>query len=172
MGANGAFEEIYKSYKSRIYLFLYRLCANRDVAEELTQETFYQVFRSFSHYKGDSALFTWLASIAKHTYYAYLRKNKRMIDSISLDSAVEFYGADVYGTIKSAQEERELCAVMREWIAQLPDKYRDVILLRIYADLPFKQVAQAMGITENSAKVLFHRAKTMLKERVDHEFEL
>lgn len=167
------FEEIYTAYQERIYRFLYRLCSDRDVAEELTQETFYRAFQSFSRYKGNSTLFTWLASIAKHTYYTYLRRNRRMIDSISLESALEFYCAEEEsGRLLGEQQEQELYVVMRDWIAALPEKYRDVILLRIYADMSFKQVAETMNITENSAKVLFFRAKTMLKERLTNELEM
>ncbi len=172
MGLNETFEEIYTTYQNRIYLFLFRLCGNADTAEELTQETFYRAFQSFARYRGDSTMFTWLASIAKHTYYAYLHRNRQLADAISPESALEYYWANEYGKLPDARDEQELSLVLREWIAALPERYRDVILLRIYADLPFKQVAQAMKITENSAKVLFFRAKNMLKEKLEHELEL
>jgi RNA polymerase sigma-70 factor (ECF subfamily) len=55
---------------------------------------------------------------------------------------------------------------------ELPQKNLEVVALRIYAELSFKQVAEAMGISESSAKVLYFRAKTMLKEKLEHEYEL
>ena len=60
-----AFGSIYTEYFGRVYGFLFRMCRNEDLAEELTQETFFQAFKSFSSYRGDSELFTWLAAIAK-----------------------------------------------------------------------------------------------------------
>ena len=54
----------------------------------------------------------------------------------------------------------------------IPKKYRDVVMLRLYAELPFSQVAAALKIGENSAKVIFHRAKKMLTEELKHEHYL
>ena len=86
------FEALYQEYFPRIYAFLLRLTGNRDLAEELTQETFYQAFVSFHRFRGDSDVFTWLASIGKHTYYRYLRKNKHQIESLSAEQLIELYG--------------------------------------------------------------------------------
>ena len=63
------FEALYEAYFPRIYAFLLKLTEDRDLAEELTQETFYQAFVSFHRFRGESDVFTWLASIGKHTYY-------------------------------------------------------------------------------------------------------
>ncbi|MGN1085328.1 MAG: RNA polymerase sigma factor, partial [Lachnospiraceae bacterium] len=64
-----SFEIIYERYQPRIYSFLFKLCKNEQLAEELTQETFYRAFVSFGKYKGNSSMFTWLAAIAKYTYF-------------------------------------------------------------------------------------------------------
>ena len=53
-------------------MFIYNMCKDYHTAEELTQETFFQAFRSFGSYKGKSDIFTWLAAIAKHTYYKHI----------------------------------------------------------------------------------------------------
>ena len=52
----------------------------------------------------------------------------------------------------------------------MPEKYRDVVMLRLYAELPFSEIAETLKITENSAKVLFHRAKKMLTEELRNEY--
>ena len=70
------FEQIYTAYFDRVFAFLMRIVRNRETAEELTQETFFQAFRSFRNFRGDSELFTWLASIAKYTFFSYVRKNR------------------------------------------------------------------------------------------------
>lgn len=78
------FESMYHEYFPRVYNFLYRLCADASVCEEMTQETFYQAFLSMHRYNGSCELFTWLAAIAKNTYFHYLRKNKIQFVNLEL----------------------------------------------------------------------------------------
>ena len=70
------FETIYRQHYKGVYSFLYRLSGDSDLAEELAQETFYQAFTGFHRFRGKCGIFTWLAAIAKHVYYKYLRQNK------------------------------------------------------------------------------------------------
>ena len=61
---------------------------------------------------------------------------------------------------------------VRELVERLPEKYRDVVLYRVYADMSFAQTAEAMGVSENSAKVMFYRAKKKLREELSFEYDL
>ncbi len=165
------YEMICRKYYKQIYLFLLKLCKKSDLAEELTQETFYQAILSLDRFSGNSDIFTYLAAIAKHTYYKYLRKNKNSLDSISIDDIIstpESTETDPLYLCEKACEE----LTVRNAVEKLPKKYRDAVLYRIYADMSFKQVADAMGITENSAKMLFSRAKKKLMEVLKNEHDL
>lgn len=167
------FEEIYVRYQPKIYNFLYKLSGDVQIAEELTQETFYRGFVSFGKYKGNSSLFTWLAAIAKYTYFGYLKKERQSRDAIQLDDVVDFYISQEHGN--SAEDivlRKEITEQVREVLRELPQKNLEVVALRIYAEMSFKQVAETMGISESSAKVLYFRAKNMLKGRLEHEFKL
>lgn len=167
------FEEIYVQYQSKIYSFLYKLCGDVQLSEELTQETFYQAFVSFDKYKGNSSMFTWLAAIAKYTYFGYLKKEWQTRDAIQLEDVVDFYMASEYRN--SAEDKllrREVAEKVREVLKELPQRNLEVVALRIYAEMSFKQVAESMGISESSAKVLYFRTKNMLKERLQDEFKL
>lgn len=167
------FEEIYVQYQSKIYSFLYKLCGDVQLSEELTQETFYQAFVSFDKYKGNSSMFTWLAAIAKYTYFGYLKKERQTRDAIQLEDVVDFYMASEYRN--SAEDKllrREVAEKVREVLKELPQRNLEVVALRIYAEMSFKQVAESMGISESSAKVLYFRTKNMLKERLQDEFKL
>ena len=167
------FEEIYVRYQPKIYSFLYRLGGDAQVAEELTQETFYRAFVSFQKYKGNSSIFTWLAAIAKYTYFGYLKKEKQSREVIQLDNVVDFFmEQEGHDTAENLMLRREVTDKVREVLLELPQKNLEVVALRIYAELSFKQVAEAMGISESSAKVLYFRAKTMLKEKLEHEYKL
>lgn len=168
-----SFEKIYNEYSDSIYGFIFRLSNNHEIAEELTQETFYKAFVSFSRFKGNSSVFTWLAAIAKYTYFAYVKKNKLYMEAVSLENIEDF---DLHIKADSSTEgdviKKELYRRMNELINKLPDKYRDAVIYRIYADMSFKQMAETMNISESSAKVLFFRAKNMLKEELKDEFEV
>ena len=74
--------EIYKSYANEVKHFLICLTSNVDLAEELTQETFYQAVKSIQRYNGECKMSVWLCQIAKHTYYNYLKKEKYRTISI------------------------------------------------------------------------------------------
>lgn len=163
------FEALYEEYFPRIYAFLFKLTEQRDLAEELAQETFYQAFVSFRRFRGDCDVFTWLASIAKHTYYRYLRKNKHLADTISTDQIADMcYGFDTE-RLEEAVERRLLSESTRNALSSLPKKYQDVMILRVYADMSYAQIGAALHISENSARVIFYRAKKMMMEAIQNE---
>ena len=160
------FEKLYKEYYPRIYSFLYKVCHNHDLCEEMTQETFFQAYLSFHRFKGNSSIFTYLAAIAKNEYFKYLRKSK--IETVDIDLLVtsdDDSSAQPYAIL-----EKKLAAEkVNKFIKALPKNYKDVVFLRIYADLPFSEIASTLGISENSAKVIFYRAKNVLKEAIKND---
>ncbi|MDD4699551.1 MAG: sigma-70 family RNA polymerase sigma factor [Oscillospiraceae bacterium] len=166
------FEELYNEYFPRVYSFLYKLCKDSMLTEELTQETFYQAFKSFHRFRGKSEIFTWLAAIAKHTYYKYLKKNKLGLDAISIDLVTDFYRANTLGNPQEDLQKKFVTESIQTIVGKIPEKYRDVVMLRIYAEMPFSQVALALGISESSAKVIYFRAKKKLMEELNDEFDM
>lgn len=162
------FEAIYEQYFPRIYAFMYRLCRDESLSEELTQETFFQAFKSFSKYRGESELFTWLASIAKYTFFSYIRKNKQAGESVDIELLADNL-LDTENDPEETIQQHETVDAIRRAISNMPEKYRDVVVLRLYAELPFAQVAEVLHISENSAKVIFHRAKKLLSEELKNE---
>ena len=166
------FEALYKEYFQRIYAFLFKLTENQDLTEELTQETFYQAFVSFYRFRGESDVFTWLASIAKHTYYRYLRKNKHQAESVSADTLIEFYQQETTEHLEDTVERQFLAEKAKKILLKLPKKYQDIVILRIYAEMSYSQIGQALHISENSARVIYYRAKKMMLEAIEHEHEL
>lgn len=160
------FEDVYRTYFKRVYAFLYKFCRDGQICEEITQETFYQAFLSFHRYDGSCELFTWLCAIAKNTYFKYLRKNR--IKTVDIDLLLEHESETE--TVDVSVSKRLTGERVKHAVSKLPDKYRDVVVLRIYADLPFGQIAKVLNITENSAKVIFHRAKKILKEELIDEY--
>lgn len=156
------FELIYNEYFSRIYAFLFKICRNVDLCEELAQETFYQAFKSFHRYDGSCEIFTWLAAVAKNTYLKYLRKNK--IKTVDIELFISNLSAPPEDAPDFILQKTVIASIVKASINKLPEKYRDVLILRIYGELSFLEISKKLNISENSAKVIFHRAKNSLKE--------
>lgn len=158
------FERIYADYHKQIYAFLYKLSHDSYVSEELTQETFYQAYKSFHRYNGQCAMFTWLAAIAKNQFFKYLRKTKT--ESLLIDLFVSDLEAPItedpgYNIMREVEMSR-----VKEAISSIPEKYSEVLILRIYGELSYEEIARKLGISVNSAKVIFFRAKNYMKEKL------
>ena len=155
-----SFEDVYRIYFRRIYAFLYKLTGDSDVSEEMAQETFYQAFLSFHRYDGTCEMFTWLAAIAKNVFFKYLRKKK--FATLNIELLVEPTSSE--HDPQELLQRKFVAQYVAECVQKLPQKYKDVVFLRIYAELPFSQIAEILSITENSAKVVYYRAKNMLRK--------
>jgi RNA polymerase sigma-70 factor (ECF subfamily) len=82
------------------------------------------------------------------------------------------YCAALPGSPEEAVIKETVTNALRRIIGSIPQKYRDVVILRVYGELPFSQVAKVLGITESSAKVLYFRDKKMLMEELHNEFDM
>lgn len=162
------FEKLYKEYYPRVYAFLYKLCRDKEMTEEMTQDTFYELYKSLHKYDGSCKLFTFVASIAKNVYYKHVRK--RRVEYIDIELLSELQ--DSSDTPEEACLRKMRSRQIRNVIEKLPVKYRDVVLLRVYADLTFPDIANALDISTSSAKVIFHRAKKIISEELFRENDM
>lgn len=156
-------EQIYRDHAKTVYKFLMCQCHNEALAEELTQETFYQAVRSINRFDGSCKISVWLCQIAKHLWYQHLQKNKREIPDHEP-------GSDL--TVSSAEEEtmaHEGHLELLKQIHHLPEPAREVVYLRIFGGLSFREIGNVLGKTENWARVTFYRSKEHLKGGLDHE---
>ena len=151
-------EDIYRRHARTVYKFLLSLCGDADLAEELTQETFYQAIRSIDRFDGRCKLSVWLCQIAKHLWYQHLRKRKREVPLP--DEPPEL-------PIPSAEEgllEQEGRLELLRKIHALPDPQREVVYLRSFGGLTFREIGDVLGKTENWARVTFYRGKEQLRK--------
>lgn len=149
--------EIYQDHARTVYKFLLSQTHDPDLAEELTQETFYQAVRSIDRFDGGCKISVWLCQISKHLWYQHLRRNKREapmpeeIPEVPAPSAEE-------GVL--AQEGR--LALLR-LIHGMPPEPREVVYLRAFGGLSFREIGDVMGRTETWARVTFYRTKEKLR---------
>ena len=153
-------EQIYLEHAKTVYGFLLTRTGNPDLAEELTQETFYQAVKHVDRYEGKSSVSTWLCGIAKNLWYGYLKKQK---NQTSLSEAEEI-------PVDSAETE-----LFRGWenlqilrmIHRLGDPMREVIYLRLIGNLSFAQIGEIMERNENWARVTYYRGKEKVMKEAE-----
>ena len=153
-------EKIYEEYFNAIDKYLFCLTHNKDISEELTQETFYKAVKKIDTYNGDCEIFVWLCQIAKNLWYDKCRKNKR-VSNLSDDILLNLKEKDTTEDIIIFHEEKlELYKRMQ----YLDEKSKEVVYLRITGELSFKEIGKILKKTESWARVTFYRAKQKLME--------
>ena len=158
-------EELYKKYSRLVYNYLKSLCENREIAEELTQETFYKAIKGVKNFKGDSKVSTWLCQIAKNVWRDYLNREKKLkLTSIDDDKYINSLLIEKIET-EDIDARNELISLYKE-IHKLDDKTKEVFLLRIRGELSFKEIGNIMGQSEEWARTIFYRGKIKLKEEL------
>lgn len=159
-------EEIYKEYSKIVYNYLLSLSCNSGVAEELMQETFYNAVKNINKFRNESSMKTWLCRIAKNKWIDYLKKTKT-VSEVSIDEIEEKF--ILINSFEDEFTDKEKVIDLYKKIHNLDEKTREVIYLRIRADLGFKEIGEIMGESEAWARVTFYRAKVKLKEEFDNE---
>lgn len=152
-------KEIYEEYFETVNKYLFCLTKNYDIAEELTQETFYRAVKRIGTYKGDCKISVWLCQIAKNLWYDQCRKNKKIVNYDYDMSNLEVKDS-VEEQIISNDEKITLYKKMQK----LDEKTREVIYLRITGELSFKEIGNILNKSETWARVTFYRGKQKMKE--------
>ncbi|MEZ4224104.1 MAG: RNA polymerase sigma factor [Polyangiaceae bacterium] len=179
-GDRDAFAEIVRRYKGPIYNFVYRQVKNPEAAEDLTQDAFLRVVQNASEFKHEARFSTWLYTIARNLSVDQLRKAKhRRHPSLDQPAGASTEGRPLGEAVADAHHSASVERVassnqMRERIVaavdSLPDDQREVFLLREVGNLPFKEIAEVVGVGENTVKSRMRYALERLKQALC-EFE-
>ncbi len=158
------FEELYRTYFSDVYQYIRKLSGSEHMAEEITEETFYKALRKIESFRGDCDIRVWLCQIAKNSYYSHLRKSGHQI---SLEDAALQDTADPEAVVDEAITAHDEAFQIRVLLHTLSDPYKEVFMWRVFAELSFKEIGRLYGKSDNWACVTYHRARNMLKERLE-----
>lgn len=154
-------EEIYRQYANYVYKYLLSLTGSSDIAEEITQETFYQAIKNINRFDGSCKISTWLCAIAKNQLASYRRKHP------------DYEELDIKTTTEESTEDEAIqnCerANLYAKLHSCPEPYRELLYLRLLGDLSFKEIGDILGKTENWSRVTFYRAKEMLKKEIEKD---
>ena len=156
-------EELYQQYVQIVYRFLMSACRDSRLAEDLTQETFLRAWESLERFDHSCRISTWLCQIAKNSLYQHWEKygRERPAEPDPQIPAPE-------NTETQALRRIELAEVLEAFQALGPDM-RQVVSLRAMDGLPYKEIGEIMGKSENWARVTYFRAKEILAREAHHE---
>lgn len=150
-------EDIYKMYSKKVFLFLLSKTNNEHLAEELTQETFFQAVQCIDQFSGNSSILTWLCGIAKNVWLKYQRKHRETL-------SLEDYNLEIEDL-----KERNILWEQKEILQLIHDMnepMREVMYLRLISNLTFAEIGEIIGKTENWASVTFFRGKQKIVKEI------
>lgn len=163
-----ALTDLYDAYAPRVYGLLVRLTRSRDLAEDLLQETFLRMTRTIGEYAHDGRFEAWLFRIAGNLARDHVRRVQRRGSMASLDGSEApdggFEPADRHHEAPPAALDRaEAAEALAAAIDRLPPDDREIVLLRHYGELSFKEIAALLGVPLGTALARGHRALKKLK---------
>lgn len=143
-----------REYSEMVYKFLFGLCGSKEIAEELTQETFYQAIKASSRFEGNCKVSTWLCQIAKHLWYQEIAKRKRHETTVLNENLVSD-GLSIEESLCVTSEKMETF----KQVHTLNGIEKEVFLLRMTGAFSFNEIGEIFDKTENWARVTFYRTK-------------
>ena len=151
---------LYREHADTVHRYLLVKTNSTDLAEELTQETFYQALRSVDSYDSSCKFSTWLIGIAKNVLRTHWRKLRQQ-PTVSLEDAPELTSGSAEESVLSGTELEAVLGV----IHRLEEPGREVLYLRLLGSLSFRQIGDVLGQSETWARVTYYRAKqSVVKE--------
>lgn len=161
-------EELYHRYYRELYIFVFSLCKNKTVTDDILQDTFLKALLSLKD--SHTNMRAWLYMVARNLYYNYYNKQKNFlsIETEDLDWSVStildaksntFVQNDILEEILQQEEKKKLWKAVN----QLKGQKKEVIMLQYFGDFSVKEIAAMLKLTPSNVKVLSYRAKKELK---------
>ena len=157
-------EELYNTYFHDVYLYIRALSHSDDIAEEITQDTFFRAMKSIDRFKGDCDIRVWLCQIAKNTFYTRCRQQARFSGDGIPETAT-----DERISLEDAVADQEQAVRIHQILHGMAEPYKEVFTLRALGDVPYAQIASLFSKSESWARVTYHRARLLLTERMNKE---
>lgn len=156
--------ELFETYYKDVYTYLYSLSHDASLSEDLASEVFVDVVRSISSFRGESDIKTWLFTIARRKWFAYLRKKNRQLPTQSIH---DLYGIPGLGAPDSTAA-KEVTELIFEILRQESELTRDVVQMRLDG-YSYYEIGVKHKISEGSARVIYFRTKAKIKKHLEKE---
>lgn len=165
-------KELYDAYGQMIFSVALRMLQNRQDAEDVTQDVFFEAYKSLKHFRAESKFSTWLYRIAVNRSLNHQRKRKleRLLSldfgGTEDDTESEGFPDRAEETPDAVIEKKETGQIVQEAINSLPNQQRIALLLHRYEELSYEEIAEIMGVTVASVESRLHRAKQTLAKKL------
>ncbi len=172
IGREAAYRELIRRYQRPVFSLVFRMVRDRELAEDLAQETFIKVLNAIDSYRPEYKFSSWIFKIANNAAIDHLRR--RGLDTLSLDGsphaetaeAIEATTLQIGDVAESPLEEvanRELGSQIEVAIGQLRPEYRSCIILRHIEGRPYEEIAEILDLPLGTVKTYIHRARNELR---------
>lgn len=156
------FEAIYVQHFDNVYKYVFSLCRNEAIAEEITQEAFYRAMEHIDKFEGKCKLYVWLCQIAKNTFLTYAKRQKRYVSETDIDLSQQ-----IAPSFENEILDKETLWKLHKLLHGLSEPYKEVFSLRVFGELPFSQIGELFGKSDSWARLIFYRAKKELRRDLD-----
>lgn len=151
------FQQIYSDYFSVVYRYIFSLCGDAALAEEVTQEAFFRALKAIDGFRGQCRLDVWLCQIAKHTLYAISGRRRK---TASMPQQEPPAPDDVEAAYVDKDDARRAHALLHA----LAEPYREVFWMRAFGEMSFAEIGALFEKSESWARVTYHRARMKIQE--------
>lgn len=165
---DSVFNDLYEKYHQDVFQFLFYMVRNREQAEDLMQEVYIRVLKSYQHFEGKSSEKTWLFSIARNVAIDAFRKQKgwkqRIMEKFDWSSQQV---KDEYPIPEEIAIQKEEIQIMYQGLENCTVDQKMVVIMRYIQELSITETAEALGWTESKVKTTQHRALKVLKKNME-----
>ncbi|MCU1264328.1 MAG: polymerase sigma factor, sigma-70 family [Acidobacteria bacterium] len=165
-GDQEAFRLIFERYSRPVISFLFDLVSNRELAEELTQETFVRAYRNLATMRAETKLSTWLFGIARNVAREALRARMRDNHQVDLEDKAVLDLSDSRPVPVERLLGKELNEVIQRSLAALDEDKRTVFTLRVFQQCSYEEIAEITGFSIAKLKTDLHRARSEMRRRI------
>lgn len=165
-GQQIALKALYDKYLQRTYALSLRLAGDREIAEDITQEVFVQVWQKINHFRGDSKFSTWLRSVTSNVAISHMRKQKPWWRSWFGSDEQNQAALDGLETNDDYHNYDLSRSGLDKHISRLPEQARVVFVLFAIEGWRHEEISTELGIAVGSSKAQYHRAKALLKKQL------
>jgi len=155
------FDQFYDKYINKIFNFIYYKTHHKETAEDLTSETFIKALNKLDMFNENKGSFsTWIYQIARNTVIDFYRTKK---DSINIEDVWDLStDEDILRDLDTAKRLEDV----KEYLKTLKSEQREIVILRVWEEMSYKEISEAMGKSEASCKMAFSRTIKILKEKM------
>jgi RNA polymerase sigma-70 factor (ECF subfamily) len=153
-----AFRQLIQAYQEKLYYHIRRFVRHHEDANDVLQNTFIKIWNGVDHFRGESALYTWVYRIATNESLSYINKVRRLnVVDIDQSPAAHRSGSD-------GESAEQLQQKLDQALAQLPDRQRQVFIMRYYDELTYEQISEILETSVGALKASYHHAVKKIEE--------